>query len=128
VRLNTIRLHPDKKRSFVQEDANRLQKIYEEQTCRNDDPENRIIVAVSERNLVRALDNSKATLGDLNHASGSLIDLEFGKQQLLCLDGQSRLKAGLEFLPYDEQWWQVDIVLDSEYSITRASFCSTDKS
>ena len=92
----------------------KLKRVYTKNECRRYDPENFIQALVSASQLRKALRASGFSQGSLKAPSqdGSFKSLQFPHEEKVnCLDGRHRIQAGKEFLPSNDQWWTIVLVL-----------------
>ena len=107
---------PDKytPREFDRKNVDRLKRIFKQEGLRRISPENRIPVLLGKEESMSALRRSNLCESDLiTHRLQDMPAIEAPKHSIRYLHGHHRLAAAKEFLAPSEQWWGVDIYLDT---------------
>jgi hypothetical protein len=74
---------------------------------------------VSENVWGKSMESCNVNASDKEYPELSFPELSFPELSLICLHGRHRLLAALEFLSPKDQWWIVDVYLDSRYIPSR---------
>ncbi|KAI1906769.1 hypothetical protein LOZ65_006832, partial [Ophidiomyces ophidiicola] len=113
ISLNQITLHPSLVREFDARKVHRLCKIFKKDGCRRLDIQHHVTATVSRRHLDAALSKARVSAQELmTNPPDQYPHLQFSAEEVRCLHGQHRLKAGGELLSPSDQWWTVDLYLD----------------
>lgn len=113
VKYDLIEFHPAKSKHFLASDAKRWAEVLQHQGSCSNHPEYAPIVAVSEAALQEARSESQRSSDTQTPPV-----LLFKENEMICLDGQARIKAilGMKSVPGTQTFGIVHIVLSSEYS------------
>lgn len=111
VRYDLIQFDPTKEKHFLASDARRWGQIWKNLSSPSDELAYAPIVAVS----ATALQEARRT-GQGPRDSQTIPALSFQAGEMMCLDGQSRIKAALDlgWAPGRQRFGVVHLVLDSE--------------
>lgn len=111
VRYDLIEIPPEKTKFLLEQDVQWWMRILKSDRCRSDQLAHAPIVTVSQAALEDA--RRDGTSGN----EGGLPSLAFKEHQIVCLDGQSRIRAALGsvFGPGTSRFGPVHIVLNSKY-------------
>ena len=114
--LNISSFRPPVKyhREFNRWNVERLKRIFRQEGPQRCNHENRIPVLLSKEEFMGALRLSNLRESDLTtHKLEEMRVLEAPKHSIRYLHGHHRLAAAKEFLAPSEQWWGVDIYLET---------------
>jgi hypothetical protein len=96
----------------------RLYEIFDKEGCRRHDIYNYVSAVISRQYLRDALQAAGVNLAELqNNQPNGYPHLHFSAGSIMFLHGQHRLKAGEHYLPSIDQWWTVNMYLDSKLEI-----------
>lgn len=120
VKYDRIQIDSAKQKFCLERDVERWKRIFKSDPSCIDKWDNAPIIAVSQE----ALEDARR-IHSTSNDEGQTPWLKFQKRQLLCLDGQSRIRAALSSIlgPGTSGFGPVHIVLNSEYG----QACTTGK-
>jgi hypothetical protein len=91
-----------------------LVRVFRKTKCRRHDPDHHIPVVINQGDLSKTLEASGLTQEALatpaKDGSPHFVRA-VGAQKFLCLHGRHRIEAAQKFLPDDDQWWTIKLVL-----------------
>ncbi|GFG10588.1 hypothetical protein IFM5058_05002 [Aspergillus udagawae] len=109
--LDDITTHPGVDREVDQKNVERLCEMFAKDGCQRLDIRNHVTAVVSMQHLTRACRAAGLATEELK-SQLQYPYLRFSGQQVHCLHGQHRLKAGEDTLAPSDRWWTVDLYLD----------------
>ncbi|KAJ5646732.1 hypothetical protein N7490_003104 [Penicillium lividum] len=111
--ISQIVPHPSVSHHLNQTNVRRLCEVFDKEGCRRLDVYNHVSAVVSSQHLDEALRSAQVSAAEMTTDQPNRYPyLHFNSNQVKCLHGQHRLKAGEEHLSPIDQWWTVDLYLD----------------
>ncbi|KAJ5216815.1 hypothetical protein N7468_009823 [Penicillium chermesinum] len=113
INISQIVPHPSVSQHLNARNVQRLCEVFEKEGCRRLDLYNHVSAVVSSQHLHDALRLAQVSAAEMMTDQPNRYPyLQFNTDQVKCLHGQHRLKAGEEHLPPIDQWWTVDLYSD----------------
>ncbi|KAJ5988270.1 hypothetical protein N7481_003480 [Penicillium waksmanii] len=113
INISQIVPHPSVSHHLNATNVRRLCEVFDKEGCRRLDVYNHVSAVVSSQHLHDALRSAQVSAAEMmTDQPNRYPHLHFNSDQVKCLHGQHRLKAGEEHLSPIDQWWTVNLYLD----------------
>jgi hypothetical protein len=120
ISLDPLQLSNEEYEELDWENVQRLKDAYQEEGCRREAENHRILVLIDRSDLNTALEISGIPAASLlTPRQGDYPELQLrANLRLKCLHGKHRIQAGREFLSPRDMWWIADLYLSGKRMCT----------